>query len=179
MSAIAEEVAGILLVEGSRTALVLIDRGQRVYLRYGLQTFVEDLVILPELVLDDWGREIRGLQLYGWVQESGQRFPRAEVFGYDPAGHRQQYFLREIDLMAKYPSYAYVSRDRPISEGRLLEAALVPAPSGEGHRQRSRPPDIAGPLRNGRVEWWEISQDEIEAFTFTPLERPDDEAGHD
>lgn len=177
MSVIAEEVAGILLVEGSRTALELVDRGQRVYLCYGLQTFAEDLVILPEVVLDDWGRQIRGLQLYEWVQESGQRFPRAEVFGYDPAGTRQQYFLREIDLMAKYPSYAYVSRDSPVSEGRLLEAALIPIPSGEGHRQRRRPPEIAGPLRNARVEWWEISQDEIEAFSFTLLEQADNETG--
>jgi hypothetical protein len=179
MSAITEEVVGILLVENDRTALALIDRGQRIYLRYGLQTFAEDLVILPELLLDDWGREIRGLDLYKWLQESGQRFPRAELFGYDPAGASQQYFLREIDLVAKYPSFAYISRDSPVKEGRLLTAALIPTPGMDRHRQRRRTPDIVGPLSNARVDWWEISPAEIEAFSFAMLEQSDEKAGAD
>ena len=57
--------------------------------------------IFPAFVLDDWGREIRTLKLY-------------------------QCFLRELELYARLPCYAYPVEEQSVIKGILLDAILLP-----------------------------------------------------
>ncbi|MGH2538744.1 MAG: hypothetical protein ACRDHL_15250, partial [Candidatus Promineifilaceae bacterium] len=106
MAAARQRLGGYLLRGSAGAALILDEGGPAVMVSYALP-LLDSGQILPELVLDDWGREIKGLALYAWLREQGQRFPRAEVFGFDSQGDALQCFVREIDLTAGLPLYAH------------------------------------------------------------------------
>jgi hypothetical protein len=115
--------------------------------------------IFPSFILDDWGREIRSLKLYEWVRENGQRFPRAEIFGFEQDGRETQCFLRELELYARLPCYAYRTADQPVAEGRLLNSILLPHDSAQTPLRIEKPAGIERPLRAARVTWWQIPTD--------------------
>ena len=112
--------------------------------------------IFPSFILDDWGREIRSLKLYDWVRENGQRFPRAEIFGFERDGRETQCFLRELELYARLPCYAYRTADQPITGGLLLKGILLPNDSVQTPLRIDTPAGIERPLRAARVTWWQI-----------------------
>ena len=85
---------GRLLDEGSRPALLLDETAGPIVLRYALVRQGTEEHILPAFLLDDWGAEIKGLALYRWIEEQGDYFPRAELFGFDAGGGETQVFLR-------------------------------------------------------------------------------------
>lgn len=112
--------------------------------------------IFPSFILDDWGREIRSLALYDWVRENGQRFPRAEIFGFERDGRETQCFLRELELYARLPCYVYRSADQPVAEGLRLDAILLPHDSVQRPLRIEKPDGIERPLRAAWVTWWQI-----------------------
>ncbi len=128
--------------------------------------------IFPSFILDDWGREIRSLKLYSWVRENGQRFPRAEIFGFESDGRETQCFLRELEHYARLPCYAYETAERPINDGVLLNAVLLPDYSLKKPRIK-KPAGLQRPLSAARVNWWQIPTD-FSALELSQLDaRPD------
>lgn len=160
MQAVKQRVAGDLLVEGKKAGLVLRDlkppaaADNLIYLRYAFVTRGPGDHIFPAFILDDWGKEIGSLRLYRWVRDNGERFPRGEIFGFEQDGRSTQAFLREIELYARYPCYAYTAVDQPVNEGALLSSILIADESVDALQQIKRPAEIKLPLSAARVTWW-------------------------
>ena len=160
---IKQSVPGSLIVDGDLAALILgaAEEGATVDLAYALVTQGPGDQIVPSLLLDDWGNEIRDLQLYEWIQENGLQYPRAEVFGQSPSGDQVQYFLRDLELFAQYPTYVYPGESDQ-TQGIPLHAVLVEDASVEAP-QPIRPPDeVIGPLRAAQLSWWRVSPQQRE-----------------
>lgn len=158
MRIIKEPVPGILVVDQELVALRLdsTDPVRLVYLSYALVTRGPEHQILPSVLLDDWGMEIGRLDLYRWIEENGQMFPRAEVFGTDPFGVKTQYFLRDLELSAKYPLYAFAERNAASASAARVNAILIPDDLTDEPQRITRPSDIKPPLRKADVEWWRV-----------------------
>lgn len=163
MRAIRQHIHGSLLSMDNGHALLLEDAkpasetSLSLYLRFALVTLGTELPVLPASVLDDWGGEIKGVELFRWVREFGDQFPRAELFGFDLSGRETQYFLRELDLVGRLPCYAYGAKDAPLSAGRLVEAILLPDPMASDPRKIGRPSELKRPLRSAKVSWWYVN----------------------
>jgi hypothetical protein len=161
---IRQRVPGVLLLEGERAALWLEAGGEArfVYLAYALATQLPSGAtsahILPAVLLDDWGTEVKKLELYRWIREFGLQFPRAEVFGLTPQGQPAQYFLRDLDLFGRYPTYAFTEKDAPASAGVLLQAILLPGEGIEQPEPAEPPEDVTSPLRRARLTWWRVAR---------------------
>jgi hypothetical protein len=161
---IKQSVPGTLLVDGEKTALLMgnTESGAIVYLVYALVTQGPGRQILPASLLDDWGNEIGELGLYQWIQENGLRFPRAEVFGYAPSGQREQFFLRDLELFARYPVYAYGGDDEPANSGVLLQAILITDAATAAPQRIDPPDDLTPPLREARASWWQVGLEQAD-----------------
>lgn len=155
MPAIKQRIKARVINTGDRAMLLLDNQAQPVYLCYALVIRDSEVEILPESLLDDWGHEINSLYLFEWIQENGLQFPRAEIFGFDSTGKHMQCFLRELDLTALYPCYAFESIQTPISSGVLIDAILIPNHRIFQPRRINRPQDIEEPMKNARVNWWQ------------------------
>lgn len=155
---ISQRVSGVLLSDGQRTALRLADDdAATVFLTYALLTQGTEVHILPSSLLDDWGNEIKTLRLYRWIRENGLHFPRAELFGAGADGRPVQYFVRDLELFARYPAYATTDKSLPIDQWVPLEAVLIPDATA-GTPQDATPPDsIPFPLREARLSWWRVA----------------------
>lgn len=164
MRAVGQRVAGELLEQGSRSGLILHDLKPNhestnlIILRYAFVTRGPGGGdhIFPAFILDDWGREIRSLKLYRWVRENGEQFPRGEIFGFEQDGRETQCFLRELELYARLPCYAYRVEEQAVTMGLLLDTVLLPDSAVVEPQQIARPPDLRRPLRYARVTWWRI-----------------------
>jgi hypothetical protein len=155
---IKQGVVGTLLVAGERAALRLAEGDEPVvYLAFALTTQGIAAQIIPSVLLDDWGKEIKGLALYEWVHEHGLRFPRAELFGFSPDGQSIQYFLRDMELFAPVVAYATVDKTLPIEQWSRLTEGLVPALDVIAPEPTGVPDDVTGPLREARLGWWRVS----------------------
>ena len=182
MKAVRQRVQGSLLTDNGRTALLLQDArpaataADVVYLRYAFvtqETIAQgaESHVLPAFVLDDWGKEIKSLELYEWVREYGDQFPRAEVFGFDVSGKTTQYFLRELELVSKLPCYAYPTKETPLAAGALVEAILLPDVEVTTAQKTKRPAaaEVGQPLRSARVSWWRVNPS-LTGFNFSLIE---------
>lgn len=162
MSTITFATVGRLLQDDQGAALLLQPDEREYAIRLGFILRGSEEIILPESLLDDWGHEIVARELYSWVSENGPHFPRAELFGFDPAGRRQQCFIREVDLVAGYASYVFESADAPLNTGLRLSAILVPGATGDAPKRISAPSSIAAPLSNAAVQWWSVDPAGVE-----------------
>lgn len=156
MKIITQQVPGTLLDDGERIALLLNGAEEPpVHLAYALTTQGVELRILPSSLLDDWGTEISNLGLYDWVRDNGLSFPRAEVFGFDPQGSAVQYFLRDLELFARYHAYV-VADTSDAATWRPLSAVLVPDAGVAAPEPGAVPEAVHGPLRAARLSWWRV-----------------------
>jgi hypothetical protein len=155
MHALYRLVNGCLYRLGQRSLLLLDESLPPLTLRCAFAELYGEAHILPALLLDDWGKEVKTLALYEWAREFGAHFPRAELFGFYPDGRETQTFLRDLDLHHPYPGYVYERPEAPLATGRLLDAILIP---GENQApQRIRRPAGLGPLlRYAAVSWWQV-----------------------
>lgn len=164
MRAVRQRVAGELLLQDKKNALILRElkppagAENLLYLRYALITKGPGDHIFPTFILDDWGKEIGSLKLYRWVRENGEQFPRGEIFGFERDGRDTQAFLREMELYARLPCYAYQSEEQPVEEGHLLTAILLPDAQSTTIERIKRPADLKIPLRSARVTWWKCPE---------------------
>ena len=69
-----------------------------IYLRYAVILRGTEEEFFPTSLLDDWGNEVKGLGIYSWIRDYGERFPRAELFGVNNAGMPDQCFVRELEI---------------------------------------------------------------------------------
>lgn len=179
MRAARQRVGGQLLLQGRRNALVLHqlkppkESDNLVYLRYAMVTRGPGDHIFPALVLDDWGRERRSLSLYQWIRENGDRFPRAEIFGFERDGRETQAFLRGMEIYARYPCYAYEEPDIPVQEGHLLYAIFLPDDQADAPQKIKPPKDLDLPLRAARVTWWRVPRGLADIDLFRLDAEPD------
>lgn len=153
-----ESIPGEIVIDGGAVAIRLLapDAGRSVQLAYALITQGPEHHILPSILLDDWGNEVGGLRLYQWIADNGLRFPRAELFGAAPSGSPAQFFLRDMELLANYPVYAFGPSEQPNAPGQLVSAVLIPDRAAR-EPQRAEPPDVVGKLlRRGQVSWWRV-----------------------
>lgn len=164
MSSICQAIRGTLISEKQRTALSLDPDGQELCLRYALITRETESLILPEVVLDDWGHERRTLELYRWIHDNGHYFPRAEVFGQDPKGKKQQYFLRELDLMARYPCFAYDSRSMLVRNGRQIEFIIEVVEDTGVYETGADSSNYDWPMSNAAVLWCRVSTEALDSL---------------
>jgi len=141
---------------GERTGLLLTDNAEAVILRYALVLRNSGELFFPQSLLDDWGHEVNGLELYEWIQENGMLFPRAELFGCELSGNPCQHFMRDVDLVA--PVYCFVFKEpgSPLSAGVQVDVILVPDSQATRPISRKHLPEVKGPLRHSRVSWWRI-----------------------
>lgn len=158
MKFIKQHVAGTLLVGNERAALRL-EEGEEpaVYLAFALTTQGIAAQIIPSVLLDDWGKEIKGLALYEWVSENGLRFPRAELFGFSPDGQSVQYFLRDMELFVPLVAYAGADKELPITQWPRLTDVLLTALDVIAPETAELPAGVAGPLRRAGVNWWRVA----------------------
>ncbi len=129
-------------------------------LKFALVEYLEGNHLIPDSVLDDWGREIKGAALYSWIQENGLHFPRAEIFGHRPDGRPVQRFLREIDLSARYPCYAYLKLNTDIEDGILIRAIIRPNQTLGQPKLGGIPAPVPGLLSMADIQWWEANPDQ-------------------
>lgn len=176
MKPITLRVAGSLLEEDGRSALLISDfEPERdaeglIALRFALITRGPEEHIFPAFLLDDWGNEVRGRSLFTWAYEEGDRFPRAEIFGFEQDGRETQVFLRELELYARLPCYAYRSPEVPLPEGVLLNAILLPQADVQAPQRIKPPADLQRPLAAARVSWWHVPPGTT-SFDFSHLDR--------
>ncbi len=164
MKIIKDPVSGTLLVDGDQTALRLgvADSENQVYLSYAFITQGPGHHILPSVLLDDWGKEIGRMALYHWIQENGQRFPRAELFGVEPGGAPAQYFLRDLELLARFPVYAFTVKDAAPDSAVLIRAVLIPDDDVDDPRRATPPDDVGFPLDKANAAWWRVNPRQVE-----------------
>jgi len=168
MTGIRFRTTGKLNRTGEGMTLLLTQEGKQYILRLAFVLRGTEERILPESLLDDWGHEISGFELYKWVKENATHFPRAELFGRDIDGRPQQCFIRELDLTAGFTLYAYEGDDAPLSSGERIHAILLFGEETE--RQLTAPPErISFPLREAAVEWRLVKSVEPEGDTNSDL----------
>ena len=156
MPGISFRVTGKLFSDGERAALLLTDGGRRFNLRLGLVLHGSEEHFLPETLLDDWGHEIGGAELYHWVKENGPHFPRAELFGQDPSGQPQQCFVRDLDPTAKYICYIIHHDTGAVDHAIRIDAIILPIENTSQRRLNLVPAHIPFPMRQADVVWWAL-----------------------
>jgi hypothetical protein len=166
---VTQVLPGRLFARRGRGVIWLEEGGGRVvWVRYALVTLGVEEHIFPSFLLDDWGNERRGPQLYQWIRDNGMMFPRAEIFGMSAAGVEEQLFLRELELHVRLPAYAVPAPDAPVVAGIPVEAVCLPAEAALA--PIDIPAAVQPPLRYIRAHWWHGSQAELlaEGFGITP-----------
>lgn len=154
MQPLSQEIHGTLYRRDDVIGLLLAETEFPLFLRFAFIVQGTEKLVFPALVLDDWGRERKALALYRWVYEEGQRFPRAEVFGFTRSGRKTQIFLRDLEIFFKYPCYLYPGRDTPVGDGLRLDVIFLPAAEKlAAPVERDIPADLKWPLRHAAVTW--------------------------
>ena len=178
LKAVRQHIHGRLIQANGRSALLLMDpkpeatTDDSLYLRFALVVMGPEDHVFPGLLLDDWGHEIRGLDIYEFIRDHGDDFPRAEVFGFDPDGSETQLFLRSLELHVRWPCYVYTSADAPLPDGVRLHAVLLPTDDVTAPQAIKKPnkETIKRPLRGAQVSWWQVPPDTT-TFDFALLEK--------
>lgn len=168
----------MLVGEHGRSALLLQnvapeeETAVSLYLRFPFVTLGREEHIFPVFILDDWGKEIRGLKLYEWFAEFGEQFPRAEIFGFEQDGAETQCFVRALEFYARLPLYVYAGGRTGVEAGTLVTAVLLPKPGITAPQPGQPAAEWKRPLRNARVSWWHVPP-HTESFNFSLLTPPD------
>lgn len=167
MQPLTHPLTGTLYQRGTEVALLLDETASTIFLRYALITQGVEEHIFPAFLLDDWGNEKKGGSLYQWIYEEGQRFPRAEIFGFEQTGEETQCFLRELEIYFKLPTYAYPAVDSPVTAGVLLDYVLLPTDEPLETLERTSPPaELSWALRRARVDWWRVNPRKLPELGF-------------
>jgi hypothetical protein len=111
-----DTISGTIYKEDSRHTLAVGDlalpgealaRGTFA-LRYAVPTLNPPVRwLVPGLLAGERGGAFVGRKAWDYMQDRWEHHPRADVIGIDPAGEKQTYFLKELDLAARVRVYAY------------------------------------------------------------------------
>ena len=169
MRPINHKMNGHLYQKNGEMALLIDNAAAPLFLRYAYLIHGPEDPIFPAFLLDDWGREIRKLELYHWVEQNGNEFPRAEIFGYELNGQETQVFLRALELYARLPCYVFPDKTTPVNQGHLLQHILIPDPSITQPTPIKRPNDLTLPLARARLTYWHINPQQINDLGYLPF----------
>lgn len=147
------------------------------FLRYALTEMGTEKPVWPAFVLDDWGNERTGLEMYRWIRTEGERFPRAEYFGYDYQWNEIQGFLRALELHVCYPTRIYPNANTPLADGYSLRHILLSHETAVTPQKLSQlPPQppphypkqllASPPLNLISASWWHIHPKQTKEFAF-------------
>jgi hypothetical protein len=164
MSVLAQSIQGELHISDDHGVFHLDQSSPEVCLRYALVELSTGALFFPELLLYDWGHEIITLDLYRLIKENGPHFTRAEVFGFDLEGSDRQYFLRELDLLSRYPCYGYVNVDAHLSEGIEVNDFVIAVNESIQVQRFPDSGEIIWPMSNAAVRWWQVDSKDSGAF---------------
>lgn len=168
MKPLTQRVSGTLYRKDDDIALCLDESGKALFLRFAMIMQGLEEHVFPSVLLDDWGREKDTLALYKWVYKEGQRYPRAEVFGFTALGEETQFFLRDIEIHWKWPCYVVPQKDAPIPAGTPITTVIQPNPQHIGEPKTiKRPAGLPWPLRRAKVQWWEANPATLTDFGFS------------
>ena len=148
---------GSLYTFPNKVLFVNGENGIRHYFAFGLSPKGIDEDFYPESLLDDWGHEITGLNLFTWIQKNGSDFPRAELFGFSGNGNSRQYFLRELELWSKYPCLVSSNPIKKPTDGKKLDIVVLLDDKCKSTRQIESIPNIDFPFNKANVSWWETA----------------------
>ena len=176
MRLIQQKVRGELVVEDgfwlwTKESVGEVDVSADAYsfIRYSLTVRGTELAVYPALLLDDWGNEVRKLELYKWVEENGDAYPRAEIFGVDHAGKKTQLFLRELELGYRYGGVLAPTRDAAITDCVPLNHIFLSDPA-VSQPERCKPPEkVTTPLRRAKIKWWKVPPTYSSDFAFRSI----------
>ena len=126
------------------------------YLRFPFITLGPEEHIFPGYILDDWAQEIHGVEVYSWMVDKGDHFPRAEVFGYEQDGAETQCFVRGLEHYIKLPCYVYQTQQATVVEGVLVKKILLEDRTVTMATRMKRPSELKRPLASARVQWWQV-----------------------
>lgn len=169
MRPINHEIHGVLFEKEGEAALLMDNAAAPFYLRYAYIVQGPEDPIFPAFLLDDWGHEIRKLALYGWIEEHGNEFPRAELFGYELDGRETQVFLRALELYARYPCFIYPDKTTPVEQGRPLHHILIPDPAVTVPTKIKRPAEVELPLSRAKLSWWHVNPHTLTESGYQPF----------
>ena len=168
MRPIQQRVNGHLFQKKEQTLLLLAEGGPSVYLRFAFVRRGVETNLFPSFLLDDWGSELRGLELYRWIDEFGEQFPRAEVFGFTQEGKELQSFLRDIEIYVRLPVFAFADKDSSLTAGVQI-TSLVRRGEGAAVEKVKRPAGLKSPLKRAALSWWTGDREAILAAGFEPF----------
>ncbi|HRE28199.1 MAG TPA: hypothetical protein PK954_16280 [Anaerolineales bacterium] len=72
--------------------------GAPVELRPGYRLWEAPTYLLPQTVIDDIGQEFVAPDVYDWIEERGDLYPRSEAYGCLPDGKPAGYVIKALDL---------------------------------------------------------------------------------
>lgn len=175
MTPISQQLNGELFRKNEIVALLLDPATGPLFLRYALVTQGIQEHIFPATLLDDWGIEHNTLELYRWIYDQGQRFPRAEVFGFEVTGEATQVFLRALEIYDRLPVYVYSRSDSPIPVGVQVKHIFLPDTGLQGRpSSEDVPTSVDPPLRRAAVRWWRVNPHTLADYDFAPFPLPED-----
>jgi hypothetical protein len=167
MKTIIQRLNGTLFIREGKGAILLDETSEaQVVVRYALVFMGTEHEFFPGSVLDDWGNEKKGLNLYEWVREEGASFPRAEIFGRNRHGEPDQCFVRDLELYLPYPVYAYTVQGTPVHEGVPVNRILLPFPKLSKPTRTTVPHRTKSPLKHAKVSWWEVEPEKLGEFGY-------------
>ncbi len=164
MSEILSKLRARLVMIADKHAILLEAEASPIWVSFAFVERESEELILPESLLDDWGREIKSFAVYQWIKENGQQFPRAEIFGYRSNGDRVQRFLREIDLTAAYRCFAKRRSEESLASMSLVELVLIQDETNGPIGRISPPHNLPYPLPQINADWWKVSGNDIAVF---------------
>ena len=153
MQPIQQRLNGHLFHRKGQIILLLADDGPELFLRFAYVRRGVETNIFPSFLLDDWGSEVRKLALYRWIDEFGEQFPRAEVFGLASDGKELQLFLRDLEIHMRLPVFAFKDKGAPLDEGVVVNS-FVQLKIGADFVKVKRPAQLKAPLKRSALTWW-------------------------
>lgn len=114
--------------------------GPPVYVRFAFAPTIGKELLVPEKVVDDWGNEFSGPEIYEWIEKRGSMFPRADVVGATPEGTLRQKFMKELDLAAAPAAFAARTANEYPGVPIALALRSDPAVSGDLALDTAPPP---------------------------------------
>lgn len=162
----AKKIVGRLLThpQNGGTAVVIPEsppaEAAPLFLRFALVLQGVEWPLLPAFVLDDWGRERRKLSQLTWIYENGDFFPRAEIFGYvkkpQEGWVETQEFVRDLELMSRWPVFAYANKTDPPDSGIRIRYMGLENEKGTEMVKTKRPERFAMPFTRASLQWFDV-----------------------
>lgn len=152
--------------EGQQVLLLLdatpeVETAVSLYLFFPFITLGPEEPIFPSYILDDWGREIRGLEVYTWMVDNGDHFPRAEVFGFEQDGSETQCFVRGLEHYVKLPCYVATHAQAKVDEAVRIRKIFVTESTVLQPERIKLPSHLKRPLASASVQWWHVPPVEV------------------